>query len=134
VREICRDAFQGCESLAVVSFELPSSLEVIRKGAFSIVLGMTTLNLPDSVKHIERGAFNGNDFLNFRVPPLVTKFDMDIFRGIECIVSIELSEAVERICSDDDIMEYYDLRNIAIPAGCNIDASILESFSWHRIR
>ena len=34
VREICRDAFQGCESLAVVSFELPLSLEVIRKGAF----------------------------------------------------------------------------------------------------
>jgi len=112
--------------LAVVSFELPSSLEVIRKGAFSVVLGMTTLNLPDSVKRIERGAFNGNDFLNFRVPPLVTKFDMDIFRGIECIVSIELSEAVERICSDDDSMAYYDLRNIAIPAGCNIDASILD--------
>ena len=47
------------------------------------------------------------------MPPLVTEFDMDIFRGIESSVSIELSEAVERVCSGDDSMECYDFRNIA---------------------
>ncbi|KAL7426952.1 hypothetical protein ACHAXH_002021 [Discostella pseudostelligera] len=124
VREINRDAFQGCEAL--VSLNLPSSLEVLRKGSFSVVgKDMTTLPLPDSVKRIERGSFNGNNFLNFRVPPLVTKFDMDIFRGVECIVSIELSESVKQINSADDSMEYYHLRNIAFPVGCTVDESII---------
>lgn len=130
VREINRDAFQGCESLA--SVDLPSTLEVVRRGSFSVV-GMSTLNLPDSVKHIDMDAFNGNDFVNFRVPPLVTEFDMGIFRGLECIVSIELSEVVTRISSsaDDDnsAMEYNNLRNIAFPVGCIVDASILEKFN-----
>ena len=135
--EIKQDVFHRCRSL--VQLTLPSSLKVIRKGSFRLVGDeMTTLNLPESVELIEANSFNCVCFPKFRVPPLITKIDFGVFNSLHCIVSIELSEMVERLSSDehmgymDDHMIHCDLRNIAFPASCAVDASIVERLeSFH---
>jgi hypothetical protein len=121
LREIGHNAFKECKRL--VALDLTPSLKVIRSGSFMKV-GLGTLNAPDSVKLIEANSFVGGDFANFRVPPLITKVDMQIFHRVDCIVSIELSEEVEQINKSKMRMAFFHLRNIALPLGSTVDEEI----------
>jgi hypothetical protein len=85
VKEIGEKAFNGCinllyslnvkgEDIEVIDFELPSSVEVIRKGAFTNctkLLGSVlnkTINLKTIGESAFEGAFNGSEAIEIKLP------------------------------------------------------------------
>jgi hypothetical protein len=104
-------AFQDCKSLTSVDF--PSTLKVIGTSSF-YGTKLSEFNLPDSVKNCDSICeFNCP---NFRVPPLITNFDMGTSEG--SLLFIELSENVKEISIPEYIIDR--ARLFAFPDGCNI--------------
>ena len=122
LQEIEETAFSNCKSL--VSVTLPSSLKVIGEEAFQGCDQLNEIHIPDTVESIEARAFNGCKLVSFRVPPLVTKVDIDDIVGEEdtCLISLELSESVTEIVDLFDEEQYTGLRksirNIVFPPKC----------------
>ena len=122
-------SFMGCNSL--VSVKLPSSLKIIEEGAFCRCERLSDMNLPDAVETIQVYAFSGTSMHKFRIPPLVTVVNINMFNECLFLVSVELSANVRNINNDegdDDAILLNKLRNIALPRECTLseDVDILE--------
>ena len=65
LKEIRREAFRGCASLT--SFEFPEGFETVGWAAFYLSGLSGTLNLPNSVKKLDDGAFRGTKLEVFNI-------------------------------------------------------------------
>lgn len=112
-------AFHGCKSLRLI--RLPSTVGTIDQEAFHDCERLAEISLPDAVKSIKGYAFSGCNFLNFRFPPLVTKLKLDsLGQCHDGLVSLELSESVNRLVEKYESTLLPSLRNIALPPGCKL--------------
>ena len=134
LREIEKDAFSRCKSL--VSVTLPSSLTSIGIESFEGCERLKEIHMPDTIENIQARAFNDCKLASFRMPPLVTKVDMEDIGEINCLVSLELSKNVTRIGDsinddvDDEVLERKSIRNIALPPDCIV--MLGDMWSWYK--
>ena len=109
----CR-AFRGRIELREVALHE----NVLEVGQFAFHdSGLSSLNLPDGVEHIQMGAFhNCSGLTNVRIPPLIGQISEMALCGCSGMFSLELPEGVTRICSNA-LSNCRSLRNVvAIPS------------------
>ncbi len=95
---IADNAFYYCT--AMISVEIPASVETIGKWAFAGCTGLTTIKLPDAVKSIGEGAFHGCDKLtSVDMPASLTTIGDFAFYGCSALTAIELPSNLTTIGS-----------------------------------
>ena len=120
LRKISEDGFSRCNSLS--SINLPSTLKDIGVEAFEGCTRLDEIHMPDTIESIKKGAFEDCNFTNFRIPPQVTEVDISIMNGNRSLISLELSENVNRITiADSGHTVLWALRNIALPSDCVVE-------------
>ena len=81
----------------------------------------------DSLEIIDEGAFIRCEVAHFRIPPLTSDVvDISILGGNKCLVSLELSENINRI-EESGCTILGALRNIAVPSNCELYVDLLET-------
>ena len=125
LREIGEDGFSRCTSL--VSITLPCSLKYIGIESFEGCEVLNEVHMPDTIETIQARTFKRCNFTNFQMPPSIgNDLDISILDGNISLVSLELPETVTKEHLDDNYASGSDglinLRNIALPTECEIDA------------
>ena len=124
LREMKEDAFYNCKSLIKVI--LPASLRSIGVEAFEFCSKLNEVHIPDNLWRISERAFMYCNITNFRFSPLIGNvIDVSIVGSITSLVSLELSENVawlEDNHDDNDPFTDINVRNIALPSGCDTTA------------
>jgi hypothetical protein len=112
VVEIGSGSFADCDH-SITNINIPNSLRRICDNAFKYSL-KTPIHLHNGIERIERGAFWGCIFTNFRVPPLITTIPSEIFFDCRSMFSLEIPHDVREI-NDSAFVHCYCLRNVAFP-------------------
>ena len=124
IEEIEEGAFMACDSLVKVT--LPASLRSIGVEAFEFCSELNEVHIPDNLWRISERAFMYSNITNFRISPLIGNvIDVSIVGSITSLVSLELSENVawlEDNHDDNDPFTDINVRNIALPSGCDTTA------------
>jgi hypothetical protein len=95
VREIGREAFGNCISLATV--KLSKKLKIIEPYTFSNT-GLTSIALPKNIKIIGEQAFNGCEKLtNIVIPSKVSVIEREAFANCQALNAITIPENVKEI-------------------------------------
>ncbi|SKB49955.1 Leucine rich repeat-containing protein [Lachnospiraceae bacterium] len=80
VATVPESCFSGCSSLTGVTFKSDTGLKVIKDNAFNGCTAIVSLNIPDSVQVIERYAFSGCEILkSVKLPANLTKISEATF-------------------------------------------------------
>jgi hypothetical protein len=112
VVEIGERSFGFCDH-SITKFNLPNSVRRICGYAFTFSL-RCPIRLHDGIESIERSAFVGCIFTNFRVPTPITVIPFGMLHSCKSMFSLELPEVVTRI-NDGAFYNCYCLRNVAFP-------------------
>ena len=78
VTEIGAEVFVSCDNLTEV--KLPAGYPALEMGMFGFCKKMTSYSIPDSVKRIERQAFEFTGLTSLTIPENVTYIGRDVFR------------------------------------------------------
>lgn len=98
--EIGIEAFSNCSNIRKVVFDRPSSLKIIREGAFGGCVSLEEISFPVSLEVIQEEAFSGCSSLRkIYLPIRVTFVGKRTFRGCISIESIIISS--EKTVLDD---------------------------------
>lgn len=81
VTSIANNAFDSCENLLSVGFNLPSVLTTIGYQAFADCYNLEDINLPDSVTTIDSQAFNGINVDSFYISANLINIGDNAFNG-----------------------------------------------------
>ena len=107
INHISDSAFSGCVKLN--SINIPNSVRTIERQAFKGCESMTSIALPDGLSTINDGAFYGCSALeSISIPDSVTDMGCETFYGCTSLSDVKLSEYL------NDIGEYafYDCENL----------------------
>ena len=110
--EIGDQSFGDCYH-SITTINIPNSLRRINVGAFLRSL-RCPIRLHDGIERIGASAFAYCIFTNFLVPPLVTVIPAEMLYGCRSTFSLELPETMTEIGSSAFFF-CYSLRNVAIP-------------------
>jgi hypothetical protein len=100
VKTIGYSAFNGCSSLATVTFETPSILTSIGGSAFFGCEALTSMTIPETVNIIGHSAFSGCTLLNsINIPSIVTNIYFGTFQDCKALTSITLPNGLNSIAS-----------------------------------
>jgi len=106
---------------------IPSSVTVIRKGAFQGCRKLTTVTIPTSVKEIGEQAFWSCDSLSsVNIPASVRKIGKRAFRNCGSLTSIDIPSSVTSI-GDEAFSECYALKTATIPSSATLGKDVFES-------
>lgn len=112
VTSIGQGAFWGYNGLA--SVEIPNSVMHIND-AFSYCSGLTSITIDNGVKSIDYDAFCGcNGLTNITIPDNVTVIHSRSFRGCSGLTSVTFGNSVTSI-EEDAFRDCIGLKNITIP-------------------
>ncbi len=113
ITEIGSDAFSFCKCLEEIN--LPSTLKVIKSGAFFGCSSLKKIVLPEGLEELGAGAFNLCMALtSVRVPPKIKALWGNVFGSCKALTSVELCEGLEII--DRDAFNYCKaLPSVTIP-------------------
>lgn len=91
--------------IGLTSIEIPNSVTSIKYGAFSGCIGLTSIEIPDSVITIESFAFSGcTGLTSIKIPDSVKTIGTRAFNGCTGLTSIEIPNSVTIVdyCAFDD--------------------------------
>ena len=116
VTTIADEAFGYCEGLT--SINIPNSVKIIKDDAF-YGTGLATITIPDGVKIIEHGAFgNCYDLTSATIPNTVTELSAMSFYGCINLTRIDVASGNPNYTSDAGIVFNKDKTEIiSFPAG-----------------
>lgn len=84
-------------------YTVPDGVEIIGERAFSNSIGLETINLPDSIKSIERYSFSGSGLHRFVQPKNQKRICANTFEFCQQLHIVELQEGLKVI--DDDAFD-----------------------------
>lgn len=101
ITSIGDSAFMFCDKIE--SVQLPSTLKVIERVAFNGCEKLREINLPDGLKEIQRSAFAtySYDLKSIYIPASVSKIAEKAFEGCFALSSIEVDKNNLWYCTDD---------------------------------
>ena len=106
-------AFFNC--IGLTSIEIPDSVTSIGASAFNGCSGLTSIEIPNSVTSVGSSTFNGcSSLTNIVIPESVTNIDDYAFEGCSGLTSIEIPESVTSI-GDYAFKNCSGVVNITIP-------------------
>ncbi len=93
--------------LAPSEAEIPSTVKIIKSGAFSCCggEGFITKTIPNGVLTIESGAFSGSKFVSLNIPSTVENLETNLLVGCSTI---------EEITVDSENAKYYSVGNMIV--------------------
>lgn len=107
------EAFNNCKNLT--SVDIPDSVSIIGKGAFARS-GLTSVELPDSVEALGAGAFSGcSNLTSVTLPNSLTALPDNLFSSCESLTTVEIPESVTTLGAT--MFAKSGLEKITIPAG-----------------
>ncbi len=95
VTTIGENGFWFCSEL--ISVELPATIVRIKEFAFYECIGLTMIEIPNSVTIIENDAFANSGLTSVKIPASVTTIDAYVFNGCSQLTSVELPNSVTSI-------------------------------------
>ena len=95
--KIGQHAFARCEAL--VSVNIPSTITSIENGSF-YYCGLTTLQLPNSVKTIGESAFTGNEFYSIEFPEGLVEIGVNSFCDCDGLKRVIIPNSVTTIARE----------------------------------
>jgi hypothetical protein len=110
--EIGDQSFGDCYH-SITTINIPNSLRRINVGAFLRSL-RCPIRLHDGIERIGASAFYGCIFTNFRVPPLITVIPHFMLCNCRSMLSLELPESTQEI-KFSAFKDCHCLRNVAFP-------------------
>ena len=126
VQEIGKDAFKDCTGLT--SIEIPSTIRRFKSSAFSGCSGLTSINIPSSVTIISDFVFSGcSGLTSITIPSSVTAIGIGAFGGCSGLTSITVPSSVTSIGSRV-FMSCSGLTSITIPSSVTSIGS--EAFAY----
>lgn len=91
VTEIGDSAFEGCNSLAEVTFADDCNITSIKLGAF-IGCGFTSITIPATVTTIGQSAFYASALTSINIPASVTEIGTEAFRDCEDLTVVTFAD------------------------------------------
>ena len=108
--KIGQHAFARCEAL--VSVNIPSTITSIENGSF-YYCGLTTLQLPNSVKTIGESAFTGNEFYSIEFPEGLVEIGVNSFCDCDGLKRVIIPNSVTTIAREAfDVCEELEVVSI----------------------
>ena len=133
-------------------YTVPDGVEIIGERAFSNSIALETINLPDSIKSIERYSFSGSGLHRFVQPKNQKRICANTFEFCQQLQSVELQEglkviddyafdscnALEKIDLPDSLMiigksAFDDCRLRSIKFGPKVHSLINSAFSFNNL-
>ena len=100
---------------SITAVSIPEGVKVIGAGAFDGYTRLTSITIPDSVTNIDYEAFNGcTGLTSISIPDSVTNIENSAFQGCKGLTSVTIPESVTRI-GDETFMDCYELTSVTIP-------------------
>ena len=100
------------------TFTIPEGIETIKQGAFSKQVHLKEVFFPDSLKAIERDAFDGTSLRDICLPPGLKSIGFSAFGDCPELTSVTFNEGLETI-------EGYAYHNAPVPA-VNLPSTLKE--------
>ena len=128
ITEVGRQQFANDKHQPPITFAtIPSSVTVIRYGAFQGCRKLTTVIIPSSVKEIEEQAFWSCDSLSsVNIPASVQKIGKKAFCHCGSLTSIDIPSSVTTI-GDEAFSECYALKTATIPSSATLGKGVFPS-------
>ena len=115
-------AFDNCTELETL--ELPDSVTSFGDYAFRFTSKLTGLRIPEGVKVIPYGCFNGSGIASVEIPDTVTTIERYAFQSCRNLTAVHLPESVTKIA--DEVFTYCSsLSEINWPSGA-------DTIGWHQ--
>eukprot|EP00900_Chrysochromulina_parva_P004828 jgi/Chrpa1/14346/Chrysochromulina_OHIO_Genome00022434-RA len=128
VTEVGHQQFANDKHQPPITFAtIPSSVTVIRYGAFQGCRKLTTVSIPSSVKEIGEQAFWSCDSLSsVNIPASVQKIGKRAFLRCPSLTSIDIPSSVTTI-GDEAFSECYALKSATIPSSATLGKDVFPS-------
>jgi len=128
VTEVGHQQFANDKHQPPITFAtIPSSVTVIRYGAFQGCRKLTTVSIPSSVKEIGEQAFWSCDSLSsVNIPASVQKIGKRAFLRCPSLTSIDIPSSVTTI-GDEAFSECYALKTATIPSSATLGKDVFPS-------
>ena len=115
IEVVCMSAFSDMKGLREVIFEEESKCDRIGICAFENCVSLTSINLPETVKHISNGAFKGCGSLkSFSIPSGVTYLGGESFSSCYSLKSVSIPNGVTEI-ADGTFQFCSSLADVTLP-------------------